>query len=114
MVAVNSRVHSGDLDALWDPRWATMYAYKFFGGILLSAYIRDVSARLHFLNVYALYNDRVWMIVISSKLGILFWKVISMLFWLEMNVGVSSVEQTLSLTISANYLSSIIFRTLDP
>lgn len=45
--------------ALWDPLRVKIKAYKCFVGILLAGNIRGLGARVHILNIYDPYRDRV-------------------------------------------------------
>lgn len=50
--------HSGGLAPLWDPRWVSMKAFGFFGGILLMSLFHCFSDRINLANIYAPYLDR--------------------------------------------------------
>jgi len=49
---------SGGLDVIWDPRWVSAKTYRCLGGILISAYFRGYSDRIHILIVYSPYKDK--------------------------------------------------------
>ena len=56
--AKSAEGRSGGLVAMWNPRWASMKAFSFFGGILLSGFCRGFQDRIHLINIYAPYLDR--------------------------------------------------------
>ena len=58
LAAIDVEGQSGGLVALWDPKWANMRAYSFFGGILLSGKCRGFKHRINFINMYAPYKER--------------------------------------------------------
>ena len=45
--------------AMWDPQCTSFKAYGFFGGIILFRHIQGFRHRLHLVNLYAPYKDRV-------------------------------------------------------
>ena len=51
MVVKDAEGRFGGLAALWDPRWASLKAFSFFGGILLTGYFRGFSHKVHLINL---------------------------------------------------------------
>ena len=60
------------LPALWDPRWVSMKAYSFFGGISLTSFFQGFSHRIHLINIYAPYLDRLTFWKKMEDCGIIF------------------------------------------
>ena len=49
---------SGGELVMWDPAKVDMKAYGFFGGILLTGFIRGFKQRIHLINIYAPYMEK--------------------------------------------------------
>ena len=56
---VDATGHSGGMITFWNPYKANIRACSFFGGMLLSSYIRGIEGIFNIINLYAPYQNRI-------------------------------------------------------
>lgn len=114
LVATSAEGRSGGLVAFWDPGWASLKAYSFFGGILLTGYFQGFSQRIHLINVYAPFLERLGFWKKMEDSGLLHLKNlilrgISTLLCMKMTYGGRRAERTLWQHRSTGFLQMLGF-----